>query len=211
MGEKLKQPEFKATAYHCPLCGAYAAQQWYQAHGREKGGFRPINEVQISICTHCNKPAIWNNSRMVYPSVMMVPRPNPDLDTDIKKDYKEAADIVNRSPRAAAALLRLCVQKLCKQLELPGKKIDDDIAALVKSGLSETIQQALDVLRVVGNNAIHPGQIDLSDNRALATKLFDLLNLIAESQVTQPKKVKALYEDLPQGAKDYIEKRDANS
>ena len=208
MGEKLKQPECEATAYHCPLCGAYAAQEWHQVHGMRKGNFIAINEVKISICTHCKKPAIWNNSRMVYPSVMMVPPPNPDLDTDIQNDYKEAADIVNRSPRAAAALLRLCVQKLCKQLGLRGEKIDDDIAALVKEGLHETIQQALDVLRVVGNNAVHPGQIDLRDNKALATKLFDLLNLIAETQVTQPKRVKALYEDLPQGAKDRIEKRD---
>ena len=208
MGEKLKQPTCGASAYHCPSCGAYAAQEWHQAHGMRKGQFCLIEHFKISICSHCKKPTIWHYSSMVYPNVMTVPPPNPDLNTDIKKDYKEAANIVNRSPRAAAALLRLCVQKLCKQLGRPGKKIDDDIAALVKDGLPKKIQQALDVLRVVGNNAVHPGQIDLADDKDLATKLFDLLNLIAESQLTQPKKIGAMFDDLPQTQKDHIEKRD---
>ena len=73
---------------------------------------------------------------MVYPDGMALPPPNSDLDTDIQEDYREAASIVNRSPRAATALLRLCVQKLCKQLGQDGKKkINDNIAALVKAGL----------------------------------------------------------------------------
>ena len=36
---------------------------------------------------------------------------NAEMPTDIKTDFLEAAWVVEISPRAAAALLRLCVQK----------------------------------------------------------------------------------------------------
>ena len=58
-------------------------------------------------------------------------------------------------------------------LELKGKNIDDDIGALVKRGLDARIQKALDVVRVVGNNAVHPGQIDLRDDNELPAGVAD--------------------------------------
>ena len=78
----------------------------------------------------------------------------------------------------------------------------------VKQGLPVRIQQALDVVRVVGNNAVHPGQIDLTDNPEWAPRLFSLLNMITDYQLTQPKQIETLFDDLPKRAKDSIEKRD---
>ncbi|WP_424033423.1 DUF4145 domain-containing protein [Methylocella sp.] len=49
------------------------------------------------------------------------------------------------------------MQKLCVELGEKGKNIDDDIANLVKKGLSPELQQALDILRVIGNEAVHHG------------------------------------------------------
>jgi hypothetical protein len=130
---------------------------------------------------------------------------------NIQDDYREAASVVGRSPRAAAALLRLCVQKLCKQLGLPGKKIDDDIAELVRRGLDPEIQRALDTLRVTGNAAVHPLQMDITDDRSTALALFSLVNYIADRMITHPIKLNKLYEALPAGARDAIKRRDGDA
>jgi hypothetical protein len=74
--------------------------------------------------------------------------------------------------------------------------------------MPEQIQQALDIVRVVGNNAVHPGTIDLSDDDKTAQQLFGIVNLIAVSMITQPKRIKELYEALPGDARKAIEKRD---
>ncbi len=134
--------------------------------------------------------------------------PNPDLRDDIREDYLEARGIVTKSPRGAAALLRLCTQKLCQQLGKPGKNPNEDIAALVKEGLPTGVQKSLDVVRVIGNNAVHPGQIDLKDDVETANKLFELINIIARVMITQPKEIARLYESLPVGQREAIEQRD---
>jgi hypothetical protein len=58
-----------------------------------------------------------------------------------------------------------------------------------KNGLDGRIQKALDVVRVIGNKAVHPGQIDLRDDKATASKFFALVNLIVEATITSPKHV----------------------
>ncbi len=146
---------------------------------------------------------------MVYPDLSTVPPPNSDLGEDIKADYQEAASIVSRSPRGSAALLRLCVQKLCKQLGEPGENINRDIASLVKKGLPEKVQQALDIVRVIGNDSVHPGQIDITDDVETARHLFGLVNLIAQNQITDPREAQELYDTLPEGKRQEIEKRDS--
>ncbi|HEX8524314.1 MAG TPA: DUF4145 domain-containing protein [Tepidisphaeraceae bacterium] len=148
---------------------------------------------------------------MVYPDKPVAPAPNEDLPEEIKRDYEEARTILLRSPRGAAALLRLCIQKLCKHLGQPGKNINDDIKELVKKGLPPMIQQAIDLLRIVGNNAVHPGELDLRDDVGTARQMFVLVNLIADSQITQPKSVQAMYDGLlTQAQKDQITQRDGS-
>ena len=126
---------------------------------------------------------------------------------DVQSDYEEAARIYTKSPRGAAALLRLAIQKLMVHLGLPGKNINEDIAALVAAGLPSQIQQALDVVRVTGNNAVHPGQLDASDLQ-VAEQLFPLVNVIVEYRISLPARIQEMYDALPSGAKDAIEKRD---
>jgi hypothetical protein len=171
---------------------------------------RETANVQIAECVHCGKFSFWVGDQMVFPIADFsdIAEPNSDLDDDIRKDYLEAKAIFEKSPRGAAALLRLGLQKLCVQLKEKGNNINDDIAALVKNGLPLQIQQALDIVRVIGNNAVHPGQIDLNDAPDSARALFGLINLIAEVMVSQPKHVETLYQSLPATARNAVRKRD---
>ena len=90
----------------------------------------------------------------------------------------------------------------------PSGDLNLKIGNLVKKGLPVTIQQALDIVRVTGNEAVHPGQLDLRDNPETATKLFDLVNIITDAMISQPKKVEELFKQLPKGKIEGITKRD---
>ncbi|MBY3067067.1 DUF4145 domain-containing protein [Rhizobium laguerreae] len=144
----------------------------------------------------------------MFPELGEGPPPNADLPEDILRDYREASTILDLSPRGAAALMRLCIQKLCKHLGQPGENINADIKALVADGLDIRVQKALDAVRVIGNNAVHPGSMDLRDDRPTAESLFRLLNLIAEKTISEPKHVDEVYGLLPESARAAILARD---
>ncbi len=180
------------------------------AYGDGTRNMSAYKDLDVSVCARCYRETLWHRERLFYPAYATAPPPNPDLTDDIKEDYREAASIVQQSPRGAVALLRLCVQKLCKQLGQPGKNINDDIRALVKDGLPIQIQQALDAVRVIGNEAVHPGELDLKDDVETATTLFGLINLIADNRISEPQRIAAVYATLPEKKRQEIEKRDQN-
>ncbi|HAT4130489.1 TPA: DUF4145 domain-containing protein [Clostridium perfringens] len=145
---------------------------------------------------------------MVQPADSDIPVANEEMPNKVKKIYNEAREVFPISAKASAALLRLAVQYLCVELGGKGEKINDDIANLVKKDLPIQIQQALDIVRVVGNNAVHPGELNLDDNKEVARSLFDIINFIVENRIVQPKKIKELYNLLPKNALNGIEERD---
>ena len=167
-----------------------------------------VNNMWLSDCFNCNEPSVWIYDKLVYPQKGEAPPANPDLPADVRRDYDEASTILDLSPRGSAALLRLGIQKLCKELGQSGKNINEDIKALVATGLDTRIQRALDAVRVIGNEAVHPGQLDLRDDRAMAESLFRLMNLIADRMISEPKHVDEVYNSLPERARSAIEKRD---
>ena len=146
---------------------------------------------------------------MIYPHILIVDPPNSDMSQDIQDLYNEASSILKSSPKGAAALLRLALQKLLIQLGEKGNKINDDIANLVKKGLNVKIQQALDYIRVVGNEAVHPGTISLEDNQNIAKSLFKCINIIAKEMLTEPREVNEIYNEIiPQSKRKAIAVRD---
>jgi hypothetical protein len=146
--------------------------------------------------------------KTIYPINATVAMPSQDMPPDVASDYLEARAIFEASPRSSAALLRLAIQKLCRHLGQPGKNINDDIGALVKAGLPIEIQQALDYVRVIGNNAVHPGNLNVADNPDTAKALFELINIIIEVMITRPRKIQNLYNSLPGSVQQAIHKRD---
>lgn len=167
-----------------------------------------VGNLHLSQCHVCKGIAVWVANGIVHPPVRLGPQPNPDLPPDILRDFEEARSIVSLSPRAAAAMLRLAIQKLCAHLGGSGRDINSDIASLVQKGLDSRVQRALDIVRVIGNESVHPGELDMRDDRDTAIKLFGLVNLIAEKMISEPKHVEALYETLPEAKRLAIEKRD---
>lgn len=201
-------PSFKGSVFNCPFCNAYADQIWFDSHYYQSNTFRPLPGTYACFCRHCRQFSIWYAGKMIYPDFSGIEPSNEDLNEDIKKDYLEAASIVQKSPRGAAALLRLAIQKLCIQLGEKGKDLNTDIGNLVKKGLPIKVQQSLDTLRVIGNQAIHPRELDLRDDLGTANSLFKLVNFIAEKMITEPKQIEEIYNKIPENKKQQINERD---
>jgi hypothetical protein len=167
-----------------------------------------VHNLYLSECYNCDKLAVWVNERLVFPACKTTTAPNSDLPDNIIRDYEEARNSVDQSPRASAALLRLAIQKLCAYLGETGKDLNNDIKNLVAKGLDPMVQQSLDIVRVIGNESVHPGTIDLNDDRETALRLFELVNAIADQMISHPKKVREMYAKLPEGKRKAIEARD---
>lgn len=209
---------------NCPQCGALSFMTWFELAGKSQhGGYKAFGAEQpfwISGGPCCNKLSIWKFAgiegddvavSLVYPLTALAPMPHPDMPEDIAIDFEEARQISSQSPRAAAALLRLCVQKICNFLLGKPGKIDDQIGQLVADGLPKRVQQALDAVRVIGNESVHPGTMDLNDSPEVAQALFRLVNLIVQDCISAPKEAEDVYGLLPAGKREGIERRDAKA
>ena len=191
----------------------------------------------FSTCVHCVADSLWfypqqqpipphiksappplvtllaerNKARLIFPSTGQGSLPSTDLPPEVRADYQEARSIAAVSPRGAAALLRLCIQKLCIHLGESGADLNAAIGKLVARGLPTKVQQALDTVRVIGNNAVHPGEIDLKDDLPTVLHLLDLVNVIADVMIGQPARIEALYDrSLTPGQKAQIASRDGS-
>lgn len=206
-------PEFFSSAFNCPHCNAFAHQQWSNRVLMIVDEKNPIliDGLSSSNCIKCGKMSYWQDEKMIYPTMLEAPQASKEMPDMIKKDYNEARLVFSNSSRSAAALLRLVIQKLCIELGEKGKNINDDIASLVKKGLPDKIQQGLDVVRVIGNNAVHPGVIDVDDNPEMVLGLFKIVNLIVETMITTPKEINEMYQNLPESAQKQINNRDSKN
>jgi hypothetical protein len=50
--------------------------------------------------------------------------------------------------------------------------------------------------------------MDIRDKPETAIRLCNLINIIADAMITQPKMIDALYDDLPEAKRKEIDKRD---
>jgi len=205
-------PELDLKAFNCAHCHIYSHQDWFYLKAAERSnGFGRQHEdrkFKVSYCERCLGSTIWLGESIIFPQNSILEPANLDLPEDIIADYNEAAMVLNLSPRSSAALLRLSIQKLCKYLGESGKDINNDIKNLVSKGLPPKVQQALDSVRVIGNESVHPGELNLNDNREIANKLFKLVNFIATKLITEPKEIDDLYSSLPKSKLDGISQRD---
>ncbi|WP_158582913.1 DUF4145 domain-containing protein [Lysinibacillus yapensis] len=167
--------------------------------------------LELSYCTHCHNYTIWENKKIIFPYTTELPQPHEDMLEDVRGIYIEAMNVFKHSPRAAAALLRLAIELMIPQLEdyqIKKSSINNMIGELVQKDIPEHVQQGLDSIRVYGNEGIHPGEIDLTDDESIVLFLFELINIMVEELITKKKKIKSFYENLPQGKLQGIFQRD---
>ena len=215
-------PEYEKDEFNCAHCRVFAHQIWVRnLRGGRVGTvvIGPSNYLSedlsrpdlfaASRCEHCNKWSIWIEESLVYPAQITVEDPNDDMPDEVKKLYRESAQILSISPRAAAALLRLGLQILLGAVGGGGKNINNDIGKIVALGVEPETQRALDILRVFGNNGAHPGAIKLDEDPDLVQKMYGLMNYVADRLISQKNQINELFEGLPEKIKDDIESRDS--
>lgn len=214
MANNYIKPQKDLIRYTCPHCNTLSqvetAAHHFQSdfYDTERGAMALLNKLTIHKCQCCGKKILWIDNNYVYPDIV-AEEANPDMPESVKQLYEEAGFIYNKSPRAACALLRLAIDRLCNELGENDRDINKNIGALVKKGLPQSVQQALDVVRVVGNKAVHPGQIAFDvDDVGTATMLMRLLNIIVERMITEPNEINSLYQGLPESVKESIDRRD---
>lgn len=202
-------PTFGITQFHCIYCNVYAKQKWVVTSFDTYGDNLTI--IKACQCEHCNKISYWNSTTktMLIPSESPIQPPHEDMPEEIIQEYNEARSIFAKSPRASSALLRLALQKLLPILGAEKDNINKGIQDLVDKGLPIIVQQALDICRVIGNNAIHPGEIELNETPEKAAILFEMINFIVEDRISKPMQIERMYQSLPQGALDAIKTRKA--
>lgn len=234
----LVEPSYEKPSFTCPHCGAHAQQTWsngvyYNQHGDAYENDL-WEDIARSTCTACSRYAVWQmtevfvsgNARggrnpnepaspttrwkIIWPRTSMASPPHSAMPDRLKALYEESRAIFADSPRAAAALLRLLTETLLKELVTTEQNLNQTIKILVEEKrLSPTLQMAADSLRIIGNEAVHPAEIQTEgDTEEIALSLFHLVNLLVLELIAQPQEVAELYAKLPQQKREAVEKRD---
>ena len=209
---KYYPPEYEKDEFNCAHCRVFAHQAWGGSLSSILlNSSLPSDLLAVSKCRHCYELSIWIKESLVYPAQITVEDPNDDMPDEVKKLYRESAQVLSISPRAAAALLRLGLQILLGAVGGDGKNINDDIKKIVALGVEPETQRALDILRVFGNSGAHPGEIKLDEDPGLVHKMYGLMNYITDRLITQKNQINELFKGLPDGIKDQIESRDGKN
>jgi hypothetical protein len=171
---------------------------------------RDVQNASISYCFNCNEMCLWVCDQLVWPRGAGGSEPKPHAAPDVRRDYEEASQTLEASPRGAAELLRVAIEKLCKELGGSGESPKNDIASFAQEDVDARVQKVLDAIRIIESNAVRPGQIG-GEDRATAETLSGLVNLICEKMIIEPRHLQALYTKLREGAPSAMEQRAQSS
>lgn len=192
--------DLKNKTYVCPFCGH--AQAYYSNHDSTQNGMykniSPIpeeyRESSFTIYTlrcnnsSCQKISVTAINRTtgkqmdIVPQIVMNHYPEY-IPEQIRQDYEEANMILDASPKAAATLLRRCLQGMIHDYwKIHEKNLNAEITAL-KDRVPSAQWKAIDALRKAGNIGAHMENdvniiIDIEPDEA--KKLLKLIELLLE-------------------------------
>lgn len=175
-------------------------------------GYKYQDIFAVSLCISCEKFSLWYEGEVVYPmNESPMPYPEEHMPAEIKSLYNEAKSVYHLSFRFSCALLRLALEKLLIIVGAKGKSINSMITNLVvEHKIPTSVQQALDTIRILGNDGVHPGVIDISDDerKENALMLFSLLNIIVDRMIKADMQIQQFYSLIPESKREAIEQRD---
>lgn len=219
-----KEPKFKEQTYRCFYCGDICQHEWVNLMFSLEDGNTEI-ELWLARCVVCRRVSFWSKKHrtaleenmtdsecgLLYPHGQSYPPAREELDDEIKGIYEEAGSVLDKSPRAAAALLRLALEKLLKKVGYKGRTLFDMIGKVANDGIDENTKRAMDVIRYYVGKDIHTGEINLNDKKETVELLFEIINKIVYDKIILIKKVDSAYNAMPENARSHIEMRDGRS
>jgi hypothetical protein len=134
--------------------------------------------MHISNCHSCNGFSLWVGGLLVFPTRI------DKTQELVEEDLEEAAAILNKFPRGATALMRVCIQKLVPLLEDNGKELNQRVSSLVRKGLEMEIQQAMDVLEVLRSDSAQLNPLESQADRETALRFLDSLKEVLERRMS---------------------------
>lgn len=191
--------DFENNTYECPFCGsAQAVHTFYSdytgPHGMAARIPTQYHESTFIIYTltcsrrTCSRVAVLAVNKVSREQIDLVPKVTmkhyPDyIPEQIRKDYEEANLVLESSPKAAATLLRRCLQGMIHGFwDIHGKNLNAEITQL-KEKIPAAQWKAIDALRTVGNIGAHMEHdvnliIDIDQDEA--RKLLLLIELLMD-------------------------------
>ena len=88
-------------------------------------------------------------------------------------------------------------------IELGYKKgtLYEKINEFIGEDKGSDLEHSLTSVRVIGNDCVHSGVLDIKDNKAIAIALFNILNYIIEDTLTKKRKIDEIYDIIPDSKK----------
>lgn len=214
------EPDYNKDFFCCPYCNVNSSITKYDLITDNNGFFQnnasfPSNSYYLSVCNTCEKELLWirniddDSYSIIYPNISISIMPNEDLPPNVIELFNEAKDVLNASPRSSCVLLRIALEKYLYSLGYEGS-LNKMIHEIIDSGdIPPKIAMSLDIIRLVGNDNAHSiREINNSDTKEMAIKLFKLINLVAQYLVTDVKEVKKTFNNMPENKKSSIKDRD---
>lgn len=202
------------TCPHCQVVVLRAAGSWKTVGSDPNGDY--VLVLEAFACPHCDEPIIamlkgqatafapgagrdapvsMNDETerwVVYPRSYHRPVA-PGVPDDLAEDYREAAMVLNMSPKASAALSRRCLQNTIREVAHISKdRLLDEISELIAAGMvTSALASELDAVRHIGNFAAHPTKdvqtgvmVEVEPGEAEWT--LDLLDRLFDELIVQP-------------------------
>ena len=146
--------------------------------------------LHIAVCSSCHKMTIWEDSKLVYPQPLGI-EPCEDMPESVRELFIEAQRITHLSPRAACAIFRASIERLCdvvaEQYKVEQYKKAAWLKAKIKSlNLPQELEDIFMTVKVVGDSGVHGNtqkvEIDFSgrDSVEVALNSAKLVNYLVQ-------------------------------